>query len=241
MEDDFLVLDRVFRKETERTPLLSRSASVQQREALKLGFLNEDLQVDNRTNVPVIFRYDVSDDLPTRILAFHEAMSSTQTDFDAIVHFFEYDFQFMRLFRNPDKYVPKLKQYRYVLSPDMSQYIDMPHYRRYANNCDNKAMAQYLQREGVNIIANVTWSLPDSYDYCFAGIPENMVIAISSNGVNANKDSKYLWYRGYEEAIRRLKPTRIIRYGQKMPDEREDISIYYDNTYLRRMRHGSKR
>lgn len=241
MEADFLVLDGVFCKETKRAPLTSRPASVQQRETLMLGFLQEDLQVDNKTKVPIIFRYKVSEDLPTRILAFHEAMSRTQTDCDAIVHFYEYDFLFMRLFRNPDKYVPKLKQYRYVLSPDMSQYIDMPYYRRYANNCDNKAMAQYLQRKGVNIIANVAWSLPDSYDYCFAGIPKNMVIAINSNGVNANCDSKYLWHKGYEEAIRRLKPTRIIRYGQKMPDEREDISIYFDNTYIRRMRHGSKR
>ena len=115
MEADFLVLDGVFCKETKKAPLNSRSASVQQRDALMLGFLQEDLQVDNQTKVPIIFRYNVSEDLPTRILAFHEAVSRTQTDFDAIVHFYEYDFQFMRLFRNPDKYVPILKQYRYVL------------------------------------------------------------------------------------------------------------------------------
>jgi hypothetical protein len=57
--------------------------------------------------------------------------------------------------------------------------------------------------------------------------------------VNAHSDSKYLWLRGYHEALRRLQPTRIIRYGQKMQGEREDISIYFDNEYLRRMRHGS--
>lgn len=207
---------------------------------LMLGYQLGDLRVENQTKVPIIEQYDVTE-LPTEILAFHEAMRSTQTNFDAIVHFYEDDRLFMRLFRNPDKYIPKLKQYKYVISPDMSQYIEMPYFSRYANNCHNKAMAQYLQRHGVNIIANVTWSLPDSYDYCFEGIPENTVIAIGSNGVNAHSDSKYLWYRGYEEAIRRLNPTRIIRYGQKMPDEREDISIYFDNTYLRRMRHGSKR
>lgn len=217
------------------------SALQRNRETLMLGFQIGDLQVDDRTKVPIIFRYDVSEDLPTHMIAFHEAMSSTQTEFNAIVHFYEHDFQFIRLFRNPGKYVPILKKYKYVLSPDMSQYVEMPYYKRYANNCDNKAMAQYLQRNGVKIIANVTWSLPDSYDYCFAGIPVNTVIAIGSNGVNAHPDSKYLWHRGYEEAIRRLKPTRIIRYGQKMPDEREDISIYFDNTYIRRMRHGSKR
>lgn len=221
--------------------LITSDVIKRQREALMLGFLKGYLRVDNQTKVPIIDRYEVSETLPARMVPFHEAMCSTQTNFDAIVHFYEHDFQFMRLFRAPEKYVSQLQKYKYVISPDLSQYIEMPHYRRFANNCDNKAMAQYLQGQGVNIIANVTWSLPDSYDYCFAGIPENTVIAINSNGVNAYPDSKYFWHRGYEEALRRLNPSRIIRYGQKMPDEREDISIYYDNEHLRRMRHGSKR
>lgn len=210
-----------------------------QRRVLMLGH-QFDLRVDNKTHVPIIEAYNVTD-LPNRIIAFHEAMSVSQTDYDAIVHFYVSDDRFIRLFREPEKYVPKLKKYKYVLSPDMSQYLEMPYFSRYANNCHNKAMAQYLQRQGVHIIANVTWSQPDSYDYCFAGIPCGTTIAINSNGVNASSDSKYLWYQGYEEALRRLQPTRIIRYGQKMPSEREEISIYYENNYLMRMRHGSKR
>lgn len=208
-----------------------------QREVLMLGY-QFGLRVDNKTQVPIIDGYEVTGTLPERIIAFHEAMSVSQTDFDAIVHFYISDKHFIRLFRDPDKYVPKLKRFKYVLSPDLSQYIEMPFYSRFGNNCHNKAMAQYLQRQGVNIIANVTWSLPDSYEYCFAGIPKGTTIAINSNGVNASSDSKYLWYRGYEEALRQLQPTRIIRYGQKMEGEREDISVYYDNTYLRRMRYG---
>ena len=225
-------MKEIFRNE----PPLAHQRS---RAALMLGH-QLGLRVDNKTHVPIIEGYEVTD-LPEHIIAFHEAMSVSQTDFDAIVHFYVSDDRFIRLFREPEKYVPKLKKYKYVLSPDMSQYLEMPYYSRYANNCHNKAMAQYLQRQGVRIIANVTWSQPDSYDYCFAGIPCGTTIAINSNGVNACRDSKYLWYRGYEEALRRLQPTRIIRYGQKMPGEREEISIYYENTYLRRMRHGSKR
>lgn len=212
-------------------------ARERQREVLMLGH-QLGLRVDNKTQVPIIDGYEVVKKLPERIIAFHEAMSVSQTDLDAIVHFYISDDLFMRLFRNPDRYVQKLRQYKYVISPDMSQYIEMPHYLRFHNNCQNKAMAQYLQRQGVSIIANVTWSLPDSYEYCFAGIPKGTTIAINSNGVNASTDSKYLWYRGYEEALRQLRPTRIIRYGQKMEGEREDISVYYDNTYLRRVRHG---
>ena len=217
--------------------LNTSDATKRQREVLMLCH-QFDLRVDNKTHVPIIDGYEVTGTLPKRIIAFHEAMNVSQTDFDAIVHFYISDNLFIRLFRDPDKYVSKLKQFKYVLSPDLSQYIEMPYYLRYSNNCQNKAMSQYLQRQGVNIIANVTWSLPDSYEYCFAGIPKGTTIAINSNGVNASTDSKYLWYRGYEEALRQLQPTRIIRYGQKMEGEREDISVYYDNTYLRRVRYG---
>lgn len=217
--------------------LNTSDATKRQREVLMLGH-QFGLRVDNKTQVPIIDGYEVTGTLPERIIAFHEAMSVSQTDFDAIVHFYISDVLFIRLFRDPDRYVPKLKQFKYVLSPDLSQYIEMPFFSRYNNNCQNKAMSQYLQRQGVNIIANVTWSLPDSYEYCFAGIPKGTTIAINSNGVNASTDSKYLWYRGYEEALRQLQPTRIIRYGQKMEGEREDISVYYDNTYLRRVRYG---
>lgn len=213
------------------------SAHETSRAALMLGYPIGGLRVENQTKVPIIEGYEVTE-LPKAILAFHEAMRASQTNFDAIVHFYEADRLFTRLFHDPDKYVPKLKQFKYVISPDLSQFIEMPYYRRYANNCDNKAMAQYLQSQGVHIIANVTWSLPDSYDYCFAGIPCGTTIAINSNGVNAHSDSKYLWQKGYAEAVRRLRPKCIIRYGQKMPDEREDISIYFENPYLRRMRYG---
>lgn len=239
MHTNFLILDSVQPKTEKNSPKSTQSTCERQRKTLHLDYLLENIPVDSRTKVPIIKPYTATDRLPQRMVAFHDAIKKGQTDYDAIVHFYEYDFLFIRLFCDPDKYISTLRQFRYVLSPDMSQYIEMPYYARYANNCHNKALARYMQERGVNIIANVTWSLPDSYDYCFDGIPTNTTIAIGSNGVNAHSDSKYLWKKGYQEALRRLNPTRIIRYGQKMDNEWEDISIYFENQYLRRMRHGS--
>lgn len=197
-----------------------------------------NLLVEKETRVPIVERYDVDEELPQRFIAFHEAMNPKETDFESIVHFYEDDHHFERLFNNPDKYLPRLKQFKYVITPDKSQYLEMPYHIRYANNCENKAMAQYLQQQGVHIIFNVTWSLPDSYDFSFAGIPHDAVIAINSNGAYAHTDSKYFWQRGYAEALKRLHPKLILRYGHKMPQECEEISLYYENEYLRRMRYG---
>lgn len=214
------------------------SVQYRDRETLMLDF-----QLTTKTNkitkVPIIENYNVVGPLPSKMIAFHESIRSGVKDYDAIVHFYENDYLFIRLFRNPTKYIPILMKYRYVISPDLSQYIEMPYYSRFANNCHNKAMAQFLQNNGINIIANVTWSKPDSYNYCFDGIPVGTIIAINSNGVSSHLDSIYLWHKGYNEALKRLKPSLIIRYGCKMSDENEDISIYYENGYLRRMHHGS--
>lgn len=48
----------------------------------------------------------------------------------------------------------------------------------------------------------------------------------------------YLWRKGYEEALRVLEPILIIRHGDKMPGEREDISVYYENINLKNLRNG---
>lgn len=42
------------------------------------------------------------------------------------IHFYLDDYQFERLWVNPEKYIDILKEYECILSPDFSLYIDMP-------------------------------------------------------------------------------------------------------------------
>lgn len=44
--------------------------------------------------------------------------------------------------------------------------------------------------------------------------------------------------KGYEEAVKQLEPSCIIRYGPVMPGERTDISVYFENQIIGRMQHG---
>ena len=81
-------------------------------EALMLDYLCSNLQVDNQTGVPLIFKYDASEPIPTKMIAFHEAVSVKNQDFDKIVHFYEDDYRFLRLFHNPENYLSKLRQYK---------------------------------------------------------------------------------------------------------------------------------
>lgn len=64
---------------------------------------------------------------------------------------------------------------------------------------------------------------------------------VKRTGVKKSDYSKYLWLKGYNEAIRRLEPTHIIRYGEKMPEENEEISTYFENENYKKLKDGRKR
>ena len=175
--------------------------------------------------------------IPTSLVSFNAAL--TAKVHNQCVHFFIDDYQFERIWNLPDRYVECLRQFQCVIAPDFSQYTDMPYPQRMWNNYRGKFIGAWLQAQGVTVIPNVTWSLPDSYDYCFDGIPENSVIAINSTGIARWAFSRFLWRRGYSEAIERLNPIAIVRYGEKIVGEDESRSIYFCNERIKMLRnHG---
>ena len=167
-------------------------------------------------------------------MAFNEAMTSHEHEKG--VHFFIDDYQFERIWNKPHRYLEVLRKYAFVVSPDFSQYIDMPHAQRIWNNYRGKLIGAWFQSEGLTVVPNVTWSLPDSYGYCFEGIPKHSVIAISSLGVSKFGFSRFLWLKGYEEALKRLQPVSILRHGNKIPGEDESISVYMEDIRLKRIK-----
>ena len=44
--------------------------------------------------------------------------------------------------------------------------------------------------------------------------------------------------KGYEKTIEILEPEMIFRYGDKLEGELEEISVYFKNENLRRIRNG---
>lgn len=71
---------------------------------------------------------------------------------------------------------------------------------------------------GIQVIPTISWSTPDSFDWCFDGEPEGGTVAVSSVGCMNSKEKKALFLAGYEEMVRRLQPETIIFYGS-VPEE----------------------
>jgi len=76
-------------------------------------------------DLPVVIKQNVMlADL--QLIGYSEISSKLPDPRSATVHFFEDDYRFDEVWNNPSKYVSKLKAFRQVLSPDFSQYVDMP-------------------------------------------------------------------------------------------------------------------
>ena len=170
-----------------------------------------------------------------------DRIGDDKSNYNSLVVFYINDNRFFNRLSHPWSYTEKLRQFNGMVAPDLSQYINMDYPRRLSNCYWNKAFAAYWQHENINVYPNVTWSLPDSYDYSMAGLPRNSVIAINSMGVLKYNYSKALWLDGYHYMVKALDPICILRYGPKIFGEDENRSIYLNNTQLNILRNGSKR
>lgn len=179
---------------------------------------NENLQkaiykTNNKFGIPKIEGIDVYDE-NVEFIGFNYCKSCVrkgQVDFG--VHFFLDDYQFNRLWHRPDKYIEILKQFRYVLSPDFSLYLDYPKAIQVYKHYQKHWIARYYQERGVNIIPTICWSDKESYNWCFSGEPKNSVVAVSSIGTQRYEWSKKLFIQGYNEMIKRLKPKKVLFWG----------------------------
>lgn len=200
--------------------------------------LNKSVTFAGEYDMPVLQPF--VEEPADRLIPFNVAVRTR--DFDSCVHFFLDDYQFERVWQQPERYPSLLKKFRCVIAPDFSQYADMPRAMRIWQNYRGKALAAWWQSEGVKVVPNATWSTPDSFSYCFDGMPTDSIVAVNCMGIRSSTLSMFLWRQGYEEMLRRLRPRLILRYGDMMPGEREDISVYYPNEYIKKLKeYGRKR
>lgn len=136
---------------------------------------------------------------------------------DYIAHFYYDDYKFMSAWRDPNKYIDRLQEFKAVVSPDFSLYIDFPIALQILSCYRRQWCGAYWQSLGIDVIPDVIWGRKDSFDFCFEGIPKHSTVAISTVGVkkdkewNNEKDS--LFRDGYNEMLKRLEPTTILFYG----------------------------
>ena len=136
---------------------------------------------------------------------------------DYIAHFYYDDYKFISAWREPDKYLDRLRQFKAVVSPDFSLYTDFPRALQILSCYRRQWCGAFWQAMGIDVIPDVVWGDEKSFEYCFDGIPKGGTVAVSTVGVKNdetwnNKDGD-LFRAGYNEMLKRLEPTTILFYG----------------------------
>ena len=148
---------------------------------------------------------------PKKAIPFNKARKSKE--FDNWVHFFIHDNQFQCLWNNPKQYLGVLKRFAGVITPDFSLYRVLPLSMQIWNTYRNRAIAYWLQKNGINIVPNISWSDERSYTFAFEGIETGGTVAVSTNGCIRDKIDRYYFVKGLEYMVECLQPDTIINYS----------------------------
>lgn len=166
--------------------------------------------------------------IPQDLIGFNYA--KTSEDKNCGIHFFIDDYQFERVWNNPDKYLPILYDYDCILSPDFSLYLDMPMPMKIWNIYRSRQIGAYYQSKGITVIPTISWAEPETFSFCFKGIPEGSIVAVSTIGVKRDDNALKIWTDGMREMIEQIKPSTILVYGGKLEFDYGNINvIYFDN------------
>ena len=149
--------------------------------------------------------------IPERIIVFSKAISSVHHK--QWVHFYEDDYLFERLWRNPEKYLSILSRFEGVILPDFSLYRDMPFVMQLWNIYRSRAIGHWLQKNGIKVIPNIRFGDRRTYRICCQGIEKHGVIAVGSHGNLRSRNDRDIFLKGLDTVVSILEPKVIIVYG----------------------------
>ena len=130
------------------------------------------------------------------------------------VHFFVDDYQFERIWNNPEAYIEKLRKYACVATPDFSPYGDMPMATQIYNHYRKHWVGRYMQDSGVTVIPTIRASTDErSLKWYLDGEPKGGIVLISSMW-NSKYHEDFL--KEFQTMQKGLHPSKIFVYGGKV-------------------------
>lgn len=165
--------------------------------------------------------------VPDRLIGFNYICTATSKDVDAGVHFFIDDYQFERIWNRPMAYMDKLKNFQCAFTPDFSLYMDMPMALKVWNVYRSRLIGQIMQDNGIVVIPTIQWADPETYEFCFDGLEQGGVVAVSTVGVATSKKAQETWTSGMNECIKRLEPQKVLLYGSRIDYDFGDVEVVH--------------
>lgn len=179
--------------------------------------------------IPII---DPCTAIPKKLIAFSEAASKrSKAETGTWIHFYEDDYKFERLWKHPERYINRLREFGGIISPDFSTYANMPAAEKLHSVYRNQLLGSWAQHEGIPVIANVRMCGPYSDEYALAGIPCGSTLAIGLHGCVKNPANRAIVKEEIRHICETKQPTAIVAYGSESgrvldPARERDIAVY---------------
>ncbi|MDO4571526.1 MAG: DUF4417 domain-containing protein [Planctomycetia bacterium] len=118
------------------------------------------------------------------------------------------------VWKNPQRALKILRHFAGVITPDFSTYQDFPDPIKRTATYRMRTLGYWFGKNGIAVINNVRWGTPETYSYCFSGVPEKSIVAVSTVGGSPRKlRNRSRFENGLAEMVRKLSPHTILVYG----------------------------
>ena len=160
-----------------------------------------------------------------------------------ILHFFLDDYRFRdAVWYNLERTTYAISAYDYVLTPDLSLWRNLPtEFFNQKNIFRTRFVGAYWQICGFKVIPTASWGGLESFSYCFAGLPEESVIAVSAMGARKDQQAFDLWCYGVNRLIAEKGPIKILVYGEEFDISEFNTPMQFLPTFISKtFRNGNK-
>lgn len=146
---------------------------------------------------------------------------------NSVIHFY-IDDQFFdgarnSIWTNPEELLKISAHFDGIITPDFSTYLDFPEPLKIWNTFRMRTLGVWLGDNGQSVINNVRWGPPDTWSYCFDGLPKESIYAIGTVASNLrNPFYRDIFVAGLQHMMDLLNPRSLIIYGSR------NLSIFDD-------------
>lgn len=173
-------------------------------------FSRNSFQTIGKWQMPLVERQSIDLD-KVDLIAYSDIRSNdNEVNRQKGVHFFIDDYRFEGVYKNPEKSLGRLSQYKFLLTPDFSTYSDMNYWRQMESIAHSRWVGAFWQDQGQIVIPTISWSDEESFEFCFDGVEKHSIVAVGMIGCKRSKDE---FIFGYNEMLNRIEPDAIICFG----------------------------
>lgn len=129
------------------------------------------------------------------------------------VHHFVGDEHLSKIFTYPYRTLRKYSQYALLTTPDYSAYREMPQALQIFSVFTSRWVGAFWQAHGLTVVPSVTWSDVCSFSYCFSGLEQGGVVAVSTVGCRAPFEGRPAFIRGFEALVAHVAPRLVLCIG----------------------------